>query len=355
MARAKIYRVIKQYLLELIAQNRGKPNFMLPSEQQICIKFGCSRVPAKRALNELSDEGLITRIAGKGSFINKKVTSDEKRFFKKNICVVMPEINTEFNREVINGINDCLAENGAALFCFLVNDKETQEKIAIESTFRLFFDGLIMFPGLLKTLDTKFSKLIKDKNDYPLMFVAGEPDDIFASSVKNNSTFIKDILTSLVEKGHKKIGFVCDPRQYGKVYANRIEEYKLFMKTIGEPALICEVDHQDKLGKRDKATENIAELFKQNIDISALITVNFALDYLSSCKHFYASSVTKESLIIIDRPEKGAALPFREVTYLDKEPYQMGRIAAEKLLYQIDHLTTPEKIFITPKLSKHSK
>ena len=65
-----VYKQIRNHLEELIARNRNVPNYKLPSENQLANLFHTSRIPVKRALDELEAEGIIYRRQGKGSFIS---------------------------------------------------------------------------------------------------------------------------------------------------------------------------------------------------------------------------------------------------------------------------------------------
>lgn len=62
------YLRLKRYIAEGIAAGHWPPNDRLPSEGDLTRKFSVSRMTANRALRELADEGLITRVKGVGSF-----------------------------------------------------------------------------------------------------------------------------------------------------------------------------------------------------------------------------------------------------------------------------------------------
>jgi GntR family histidine utilization transcriptional repressor len=62
------YLRLKRYIAEGIASGHWPPHDRLPSEGELTRKFSVSRMTANRALRELADEGLITRVKGVGSF-----------------------------------------------------------------------------------------------------------------------------------------------------------------------------------------------------------------------------------------------------------------------------------------------
>jgi len=64
-----LYRKAKSFVLEKIRSKQWNPGDMIPSENQLVIELGMSRMTVNRALRELTDEGQLTRISGVGTFI----------------------------------------------------------------------------------------------------------------------------------------------------------------------------------------------------------------------------------------------------------------------------------------------
>lgn len=66
-----VHAQIRETLRQGIASGNYLPNAKLPSEKELMIHFQVSRISVRQALDELETEGLIYRVAGKGSFVSK--------------------------------------------------------------------------------------------------------------------------------------------------------------------------------------------------------------------------------------------------------------------------------------------
>ena len=65
-----LYEQMMQHLRVAIRTGEYTPGQRLPSENELCIQFGVSRITARRAVQELVNEGLLERKQGKGTFVS---------------------------------------------------------------------------------------------------------------------------------------------------------------------------------------------------------------------------------------------------------------------------------------------
>jgi GntR family transcriptional regulator, histidine utilization repressor len=68
-APAARYAQVKQYIREVIDSGARRAGDRLPSELDLVATLGVSRMTVNRALRELADEGLVTRVSGVGTFV----------------------------------------------------------------------------------------------------------------------------------------------------------------------------------------------------------------------------------------------------------------------------------------------
>ncbi|MEI3607248.1 GntR family transcriptional regulator [Pseudogracilibacillus sp. SE30717A] len=65
-----LYQQLKEFIIENIDKNVWKPGDKIYSENQLFEKFDVSRNTAKKAIEDLVQEGILYRIQGKGTFVS---------------------------------------------------------------------------------------------------------------------------------------------------------------------------------------------------------------------------------------------------------------------------------------------
>lgn len=65
-----LHEKVKDEIVQLIVEEKYKPNSMLPTEADFCEKFGVSRTTIRAALQQLTIEGYIYRVQGRGTFVS---------------------------------------------------------------------------------------------------------------------------------------------------------------------------------------------------------------------------------------------------------------------------------------------
>ncbi len=64
------YREISRDILAQIQDGRLKAGDQVMTENELCERYGVSRMTARKALESLAGEGIVRRTAGKGTFVN---------------------------------------------------------------------------------------------------------------------------------------------------------------------------------------------------------------------------------------------------------------------------------------------
>ena len=66
------YKKVQDYILENIENESFEEDSQIPSEHELAKQFKVSRMTINRAIVELSQQGILTRVRGRGTFVAKK-------------------------------------------------------------------------------------------------------------------------------------------------------------------------------------------------------------------------------------------------------------------------------------------
>ncbi|MBE1301061.1 MAG: UTRA domain-containing protein [Alteromonadaceae bacterium] len=66
-----LYKQVEEHVTQLIVEQRWKPGEMLPNEFELAREFGVSQGTVRKALNALTDNKVLTRRQGVGTFVSE--------------------------------------------------------------------------------------------------------------------------------------------------------------------------------------------------------------------------------------------------------------------------------------------
>src|ERR1700736_4326205 len=140
-----IYLKVKRHILDNIGSGKWTTSTRVPSENDIVKSFGVSRMTANRALRELSDEGVLVRVAGVGSF----VADQHAHTHPLEIRGIADEIRTRghvhradiVSLERVRAVADLARDFGLAprseLYCSVIVHFENDHPIQLEDRYVL--------------------------------------------------------------------------------------------------------------------------------------------------------------------------------------------------------------------------
>ncbi|MDD4188536.1 MAG: GntR family transcriptional regulator [Eubacteriales bacterium] len=174
-----LYSQLKQMIAEKIENGEYPPDSKIPSEQEFCEEFEISRPTVRQAINELTNNGLLYRMKGKGTFVTKlKSVIEIKNYngFTDSILDSQVPGDREFIRtgvvsnkklkflnEIFNIVSGQGLENEFAELIF--TSKANGEVISLNKS----YIPLSLFPNILQDVKNKKPSYDILMGKYPLL------------------------------------------------------------------------------------------------------------------------------------------------------------------------------------------
>lgn len=230
-----LYEQIYQYLLDLIIEGAFTHGDRVPSEKELAKKFKVSRITSKKALDMLSEHGIIERIRGKGSFVSENqpevVFNEEQKITNKDktdllsIGLILPDFSPNFGLAFVKRIERLCSELNIHLLIKRSYGLVEEEAKSITSMIELGVDGLLIIPVHGQHYNNTLLQLVLNK--FPIVLADRFLKGIPASSVCiNNSEASRRLTEHLMSLGHKNIAYLSPPLIGTSAIEERLEGYK---------------------------------------------------------------------------------------------------------------------------------
>jgi len=333
-----LYLQIKEMIETMIENGELKPGDRVPTEAEMIEKYQVSRVTIKNAYKLLVEEGIIFRIAGKGSFVStKELLPDNSRELPK-IGFLSPMINDHFAMKLFQGIEEGCKEADLMLMIRQVT-LQSEERKAINDMIQCGAEGLIIFPVDGETYSEEILNL-KTRN-FPFVLV-----DRYLPGIKTNSVtsdnYLGGVLGTeyLIGKGHTHIGIISGTKS---TTASSEDRFQGYLDAIKKHQLLTNPSYW--LTRIDELTYQQEDIYEQYISdwlsSNPNITAVFAFSSLMA-EHVYqvARSMGKQI------PEQLAILSYDnpDIKIMDTSPFfssieqnteEMGLQAVQLLIKSI--------------------
>ena len=213
-----LYQKVYEEIREDIESGVLAPGTKLSSEKQLSVKYGLSTITVKTALGLLTEEGLVRRVPGKGTFVAEpgSSTAPTRREqaggaeHRPVIGVIFEHVSSPFGLDMMYHMDRIAMEKGYRLcirFSYTDQERETEE---IEFLLSLGVCGIIIMPSHGDHYNTKILKLVID--NFPVVLIDKNLDGIPVPAVYTDNDQCSLILVNhLVDRGYKDIGLVASP------------------------------------------------------------------------------------------------------------------------------------------------
>lgn len=348
MKQEPIYCTIKRYLLSLIEENKDKESYMLPSESQLCLKFGASRVPVRRAVSELEAEKVIVKHQGKGTFVNREIPPAEKAEDGRLIALILPDISTNFLQKITLGVRH-YCERTKNRYILLPSFSLSQtEQDNIRLAMELNCHGILLMPVDEDSYNDELLKLIVQKK--PCIFLDRKLIGLNIPSVSSDHEQMGYLAAkTLLDKGVRKIAYFAQTDMITSInervrgYLRALDEYKNPAQYVVNITGI----------KGETLHEKMLYFFTRNPEIDGII-INSGIPTANAIRALSAmGKIYKKDYFVVSFDDNNLLIDLSmniETENIVQDAYKIGYTACELLLKQIVYGSVPQQKTVVPLL-----
>ncbi|MGG4143453.1 GntR family transcriptional regulator [Paenibacillus algorifonticola] len=218
MVKMPLYKQIQSYYRERILTGELRYKDRVPSEQEIMEEFRVSKITVKNALISLAEEGLITRIQGKGTFVAQ--VNDEALSVKSElqsgspaegmnniIGFIIPTLKTKVIQKLVDYVELHAKEAGYQTILHITRESSVEESKAINKLTEIGVKGIIVFPTEDEKYNESLLRLSLDK--FPFVFIDRYLRNIDTYQIiSDNEAGSYETINYLLSKGHQNIALI---------------------------------------------------------------------------------------------------------------------------------------------------
>lgn len=205
------YQRIKEALQEEIERGDITHGQRFVTQQEVCERFGVSRITADRAINELVSDGLVYRRRGHGTYITTQTNPvpvyTSESAIDHTIGCVMSYIHSGHSLAMMNGIERMCRDSDCPVLLFNSEETVETELSNLRRARRAGVAGLIVYPvdgfenaAQFDRLRREGVPLVMVDRYYPMI-----PTDVI---VPDNVNAGYQVTSQLIARGHRHIGIL---------------------------------------------------------------------------------------------------------------------------------------------------
>lgn len=347
-------------LRQLIISGRWENGERIPSETQLAQHLEISRSTVRIALQSIEVEGLITRVAGRGTFVcYDPTTALETRL----IGFVTRSFHNEIHRTLLSSVETELRSAGHSLVFSKAQDN--QEEVTVLS--QLLTDnvrGVVLWANARTTTAQQEVLWSYQAQGVPIVFMDRVVDGVDADYVgSDNYGGTYTLVNHLIELGHRDIAYLSHDISNLYPIEERYRGYQAAMRQHNFPDAAVwkitspnsdaffETDLYDLLDQQiphfNSQIQNLIE--KAAPQPTALVCANDALAILAmrAVRHMGMTVPNDISIVGFDDITLAAYLDI-PLTTVSQDAHEIGRRAAQILLERLDGFSGPSAHHVVP-------
>lgn len=240
-ARELLYKRVYEILKNEIEIGVFQPGDRIPTEHELMKRFEVSRVTANRAVKMLTDEGIVLRRAGMGTFVTGNDSIGKRLSFPKPqirastkglIGFVIPNIGYGYGVQLVVTTQRILQQKGLTLTLACSHGQQSIEQDAIAQLVNYGVEGLLIFPSDGEYYNDTILQLYVER--FPMVIIDKRMPGMPVPYVMSDNVAGAEYLTNhLLELGHTNIAFISTPINGTTSLQKRFDGYNQSLRKAG--------------------------------------------------------------------------------------------------------------------------
>lgn len=280
---------IAEHVKRWIREQNLRPHELVPSEGELAKKFSVSKMTTKLALNRLEEEGIVYRLARRGTFMAENTIIErldlmpaESRFKpkpvvvneRKCIAIIVPRMG-DYESRIIMATEKVARDCGWELILRTTGNRE-EEVACLKSLPESGAAGAIYFPNHPGACADFIRYLMLQH--YPIVLIDRTVQEIQIDSVSHDyyqGTY--DLVSHLIRKGHRHIGYITS--SFGEILSRK-ERYQGYIGALNDHALPVHSDSvlfdYEEMGesKIKEPNQQLTSYIHNNSRMTAVVCAN---------------------------------------------------------------------------------
>lgn len=341
-----LWKQVAEDLMNQIDRGKFREGERIPTEAELAERYGVSRQTVHRALRQLKLAGRVQRRRRHGTVI-----ADLRPAPTRSVSLILDYANDFPQLDLVRGIQSALENDDRLLLCDAAGDaKREAEQLERARESR---SAILIYP-ICNEQNTQLLREIAAEGP-PLVCLDRLPDGVSADAVVSDNLEVSlRALTLMVRHGHRRIAFLSGDNPEVSTVQERHESYLQVMAGISQECRDLERWFAKSLeSKPHRLVRAVADalftMLHQPDPPTALFCVQdcYAFAALEAMDLLGLPQGSMEVATVNDWP----AMTLRrsdELHRIVQRPFEIGRLAAERLLARLSGDATPPQTIVVP-------
>lgn len=342
-----LYKEIYESLRNDINNGVYPPGEKLPSDNELVNKFNVSKITITTAMNQLKEEGIISRAPRRGSYVlqeNKPTFfTDKKR--KPKIGLIVPNFNDLFGADFLQSFTS-LAQDDFQISFYLSNSRQELEDKLIQELLEEDIEGLVLIPSFSNTVSSTILKLISKK--FPIIVVDRSLSDLPVCSVMTNNTKSSEQLTEiLLQNGHSNLAMITTKKPLSSISERRDGFIRAHMQA-SRPVTKESIFSLEYKTSIENHIQEIKKYIKKHPEITGLVCEEYYIAYCvkEAAKEMKRSIPDDLSVVCFDHPSTFYQNHTFFLTHIKQNETKLAEETFKLLKYKLTNPDSFKKVLV---------